>query len=43
MAQTSRARTGTGIFVLHQNRVEHGYGQKNAIKPWYLHADIIVV
>ena len=24
------------IFVLHQNRVEHGYGQKNAIKPEYL-------
>ncbi|CAK0786238.1 hypothetical protein CVIRNUC_009451 [Coccomyxa viridis] len=24
------------IFVLHQNRVEHGYGSKNAIKPEYL-------
>ncbi len=24
------------IFVLHQNRVEHGYGQKNAIQPEYL-------
>ena len=24
------------IFVLHQNRVEHGHGQKNAIKPEYL-------